>query len=263
MRDTDLPPGGTLNISSLATPGSAYEARFALSRLAASLAHALGTPLQVISGRAALAQGSTDLEEAQKHVTIIVRKCRELSEFLQTTVATLRDPEAELSSVNVAQFTRETIEHVTGAAPCREAWVGTGLEIAWVTNVPPAWCGRIRALPLAETLVSLVQSTLHRHAVGPLTVTMSHSPLARDEATLEVEFEWSGPAVDPVIQVHLSDPWRLRADAPERLETLAFVAAFEAARQNGGSLSFPTSNSVRLTWPVRHIAPPATSGAER
>lgn len=61
--------------------------------MAATWTHALGTPLNVISGRAALIKNdSSNLEETQRNALIIVQQVQQISSMLQQWIATTRTP---------------------------------------------------------------------------------------------------------------------------------------------------------------------------
>ncbi|GEM_PF-1219552 len=218
-----------------------FERRYSMARLASSLAHALGTPLQVISGRATLAHDARDLEGARAQLAIITRKCSEVAALLQKSVLQLRGPEPELQAADLVPLLRDILE---------DTEFKSRLDIAWDSEFPETWAGMIAAPLFAQTLRSLLASALRRTAAS-LVVTVSRSAQNGQATMLVVDCVWQGTPIDRGTVACLLEPWQLFGGSREAwAEALDFLAPHEAARQTGATLSFPTQNSVRLEWPI-------------
>ncbi len=218
-----------------------FERRYSMARLASSLAHALGTPLQVISGRASLAHAATDLEGARAQLAIITRKCSEVATLLQKSVLQLRGPEPDLPTADLVPLLRDILENTE---------LSSRLDIVWDSEFPGTWIGMFTVPLFAQTLRSLLASSLRRTAAS-LVVSVSRSAQNGQATMLVVDCAWQGALIDRSTVACLLDPWQAFEGSREIwAEALDFVAPHEAARQSGATLSFPTQNGVRLEWPI-------------
>jgi len=225
-----------------------FERRYSMARMASSLAHALGTPLQVISGRASLAHDATDLEGARAQLAIITRKCSEVAALLQKSLLQLRGPEPELQTADLVPLLRDILEDIE---------FKSRLEIVWDSEFPKTWSGMIAAPLFAQTLRSVLASALRRTAAS-LVVTVSRGA-QNGQAMLGVDCAWQGALIDPgTLLPCLLDPWQAFGGRAEAWAgALDFLAPYEATRQTGATLSFPAQNGVRLEWPI--VAPSRSS----
>jgi len=217
-----------------------FERRYSMARMASSLAHALGTPLQVISGRATLAQDAKDLEGARAQLAIITRKCSEVAALLQKSLLQLRGPEPELQAADLVPLLRDIFE---------DTEFKSRLDIVWDSEFPETWAGMIAAPLLAQTLRSVLGAALRRTAES-LVVTVSRGA-QNGQAMLRVDCAWQGAPIDPGTFPCLLDPWQAFGGSPKAWAgALDFLAPYEATRQTGATLSFPTQHGVRLEWPI-------------
>ncbi len=221
--------------------GVQFERRYSMARLVSSLAHALGTPLQVISGRATLAHAATDLEGARAQLGIITRKCLEVAALLQKSVLQLRGPEPELQTADLVPRLRGIFE---------DADFKSRLDIVWESEFPVTWVGMFAAPLLEQTVRSLLASALRR-TTASLAVSVSRSAQNGEAMILVVDCVWQGAPIDRGTVAFLLEPWKAFEGSREAwAEALDFLAPHEAARQTGATLSFPTQRGVRLEWPI-------------
>lgn len=242
------------NLSSLVPRLLWRERELAVARLASTLTHTLGTPLQVIAGRAALARNSSDLEEIARHLEIIQRKCSEITALLWKVLDSLRvEQPATGARLDLAELLGAVLEDLRA--------VGAARGITWSLRLPEDE-QRLRGLALcAEDL---------RHAL--FSVGLNLLAEAPDGSELKVELdrvEQGGTGLTPVHEAVLhftfhraagapegdgaltsvADPW-LHADG-RRVDggALGWAAVHELARGNEGRIEVSAA-TVTLSWPI-------------
>lgn len=253
--------------SEKSTPGAALlsrvprliwrERELAVARLASTLTHTLGTPLQVIAGRAALARKSSDPEDIVRHLEIIQRKCSEITGLLWRVLDSLRvEQPARGAPLDLQELLGAVVDDLRAVSSAR--------RITWRFRVRED-SGQLQALNLcADDL---------RHAL--LSVGLSILAEARDGSELEVrveriEEEGRGltPVHDSVLHFafrratgagaldedaaplqHVADPW-LHSDG-RRVDggAVGWAAVHELARGNEGRIEV-RPGTVTLCWPV-------------
>lgn len=230
------------------------ERELAVARLAATLTHTLGTPLQVIAGRAALARSSSDLDEIARHLEIIQRKCSEITALLWGVLDSLRVEQPPAGApLDLPEFLGGVLDDLRA--------VGAARRIVWSLRVPDE-SERLLGLNLcADDL---------RHAL--FSVGLSVLAEAPDASELGVELdriEQKGTGLTPVHDSVLrftfrraageeqgevggpsvADPW-LHAEG-RRVDggALGWAAVHELARGNEGRVEVSAA-TVTLSWPV-------------
>lgn len=141
----------------------------AVGQLAARLAHEIGSPLQVLGGRArSLAQRPEDPERVRRHADIMADQADRISRIVKQLVdyARQRPPRAE--RVDVAKAVRDVADLLQPEA--RRAQVTLACE---TTDPPPTlWTDRDR---LQQVAFNLAQNALHATPAGGV-VTVRVTP---------------------------------------------------------------------------------------
>lgn len=233
---------------------SAAEQRAALGvRLASSLAHAVGTPLNVILGRATMLEMKPDDREAViRNARIIGEQARAIDRTLRSAVTYLRlgrsgDPGewrlGEALSATVKRWEDGAREH------------GVSLVIL-PTDVVAS--GRLAAFSAA--MDALVQVALERCAPGgeiSITAAVEYvEPPAWDAGRAERgEHVCVTLSTRSVIELpaRLHEPWLGPQSEQDQIRTaLALATAYEAAREHGGWVepAGAEESGLRLVWSV-------------
>jgi signal transduction histidine kinase len=228
------------------------ERRAAVSRVASVIAHLIGTPLNVISGRAALIRhGNTDpaaiLDNAariEQQVDELAQRLRRLIQFL-TPHATSHQPRA------VSSIIAELGELYEPIARAREVQLSIEVDLA------PETFGSQTLLEVLASLMSLAVSEAPVQAKVILRATdrPTDGAVSAIGDTPKAEILLSIPQFTPPSQRQvdrLDPPEEADPRSAEHLQVLAVCAA--TARQNSASLHVePSAASVcniRLRWPI-------------
>jgi two-component system, NtrC family, sensor kinase len=232
------------------------ERELAVARLASTLTHTLGTPLQVIAGRAALALKAAERDEQVKHLEIIQRKCSEITALLWGVLDALRPrQERKLKPLELLEFLEELLAELSAVGASR----GVHLELR--TSLDGAGFGRLNLCEedLRQALLSVGLNLLAEAPDGALLVVrldrveQSMAELTPvHEALLQIEFQRaSAPGEQPSGEVlqHISDPWLHAQGQPVSGRALGWSAVYEIARWNEGRVEV-TQDRVIVSWPV-------------
>lgn len=229
------------------------ERELAVARLASTLTHTLGTPLQVISGRAALARKSADPEELERHLEIVQRKCSEITALLWRVLDSLRvEQEPTLEAVDVAPFVEGLVGELRAAAAAR--------GVVWTLELPrdaDALNGlRLRRSDLGHALLSL--------GLGVLGEAPDGSELRLVVEKAEEEARGLTPVHDAVLRFTFRRAWRRAAGSAEPYvadpwlhtdgqrvdgQAIGWAAVHELVRGNEGRVEVG-EETVVLSWPA-------------
>lgn len=261
-----------------------YQLRNAGAEIAAAIAHALGTPLNVISGRAELIR--QDPTSALAQVARIEEQVRKVANGLRQLVDYLAVPEgagtpfvtAQAGSVEPgsgpATLQSGGVERALAAPRGSEsalttASVGSVLDDLSTITQPIAEVHGVRlelnggdvrevtlerwhALAMLNTLVSLAIRHVGQH--GAAEPSAAHIKLTTSQTSGVVAFELSVPGLDVIEGWHL-EHFQVRPPSTQKLEpyrTLSICAAM--ARGRGGKLlieASPDEGSALLRFSCR------------
>src|SRR5688500_13584428 len=100
------------------------ERRAAVSRVASTLSHALGTPLNVIAGRAAMiGMDGMSLEEIQNYARIVEQQVRSVATTLRQVLNFGRDAVIPLETCDVRKVLARAVRVLEPVAAAREVTV--------------------------------------------------------------------------------------------------------------------------------------------
>lgn len=243
-------------------PGSVYydgllraERQAVLTRVTSSLAHALGTPLNVIAGRAALASmSSSSPTEVAENCEIISRQVKAITTLLGSVLKFAREGWPPPATVELKTMAELAVELVRPLAETR----GTPIQLEAQGDRSAA----IQADSLLHVLcivLSLGLSDEQRASRIRVTADAGHSDPPTGErgrvqpgeyARYRVELQ--GYSVEPQLLEHVYEPW-LHPAGLERDVALALATAFGMAREHRGWIGAdPAPEGLRLTvfWPL-------------
>jgi signal transduction histidine kinase len=174
----------------------------ALGQLASRLAHEIGTPLNVIQGRAEqLLQRETLAEKDRAFIEVIVSQIERISGFIRQLLSLARRSEPQLRIVNLNDIVRRVWE-VLGE---RNKEVEVSLELA--EHVPPVLGDPDQ---LQQVLLNLSVNALQ--AVGPagrvsLSTRLPQNGNPNGREVIEVVVADTGLGIDPNDLPHLFEPF--------------------------------------------------------
>ena len=166
----------------------------ALGQLASRLAHEIGTPLNVIQGRAEqLLRQEGLVEKNRTFIRVIISQIERISGFLRELLTLARRPEPLLRMVSVNDVVRR-VRDVVGE---QEQQAGAEVILALAETLPT-----VHADPdqLEQVLLNLTVNALHAvDAVGSVTIKTQLVEFGNtnEEATVEVIVSDTGPGIHP------------------------------------------------------------------
>ncbi len=194
-----------------------------VGRLAAGVAHELGTPLNVISGRAKMIRGD---EEALRNARIIVDQAERMAVIIRQLLDFARRKGPSLGPVDLQQLVRQTLTMLTPLA--EKAGVALHFEID--AHVPTQL--RLDQNQIQQALTNLILNGVQAtHPGGAVTVRLTteavgpdqsqaipglypgHGPRAQEYVCLRVIDDGTGIAPDLV--PHLFEPFFTTKDVGE------------------------------------------------
>jgi signal transduction histidine kinase len=220
------------------------ERRAAMGRLASSLSHALGTPLNVIAGRAAMiGMGDLSPQEVRDNARIIEQQVRSITELLHRALRFLREGWEDSKTERLDQLAGRAAELCELGARARgvriEVRAGNALEANIDAGAFQLVLTNLLSLAIAgESQGGCVRLSLERrHAEPP----PSERGRVRggDCACVSVRSSWQ---LDGALLDRVHEPW-LAEPQPNRDQQLLLAVSFGVAREMRGWIEAETSEA--------------------
>ncbi len=213
----------------------------AVSQVASVIAHALGTPLQVIAGRAALIRFNPHAETVAENARRIEEQVERLAQRVRKLVDYLTSPEpdSELRQLNTLVAEALSLYEPIAAR--------TGLQIASIQPCPEAIVDGTPTLVVLTSLLSLATRTANAGA----RIELEIKALAGDK----IGFELKIPGLElPDARIDRLDPPDGDGVNAEPLQVLSVCNAI--ARQHGGKLELvsPTQGQTAIRFECTSFA---------
>ncbi|HXG21135.1 MAG TPA: ATP-binding protein [Methylomirabilota bacterium] len=176
----------------------------ALGQLASRLAHEIGTPLNIIKGRAQqLQQRATLTEKERSFLTAIVSQIERISRFIRQLLTLARRPEPRFRILSVNDVVRRSWEVIGD----RGADSGVEMTLDLADNLPPILGD---ADQLQEVLLNLTTNALQ--AVGTtgrvlLSTRVRQNSDGEQPQTVEIIVRDTGPGIAPEDLPHVFEPF--------------------------------------------------------
>jgi signal transduction histidine kinase len=205
------------------------ERRAAISRVASVIAHLIGTPLQVIAGRAALIRSNPTPENAAESARRIEEQVDRLAQRIRKLIDYLTSPDQETEPKSVASLVLEAFALYTPIARQR------GVELLRRGEPPEVMVDGNSTMVVLTSLFSLAVRVAERG--GSIELAFEH------EAEHMVVFEVSIPGfVLPNAPIdRLDPPENGELSSAEYLQVLSVCHAI--ARKSGGKLLASSANA--------------------
>jgi len=230
------------------------ERRIAMNRVAAVLAHALGTPLNVISGRAALiARPPKQGLDAVQNAAVIERQVEALASRIQRALDFLRGARPPPEECNLDELIAQALEIYTPLAKQR------GITLERATSGLSARLIRLPALQAVTDLLSLGMLIMKSGQRIALAAERKHVEppasergrvVAGEMACFSVHYQ--GAELAPELLQNPHEPWEVRADL-DADSALLLSVCFGLAREYSGWITAEradSSTSLVLCWPI-------------
>ncbi len=176
----------------------------AAGEVAASLAHEIGSPLNVILGRTRMVAARPDTSEtARRDLEIVAVQTERITRVVQKLLSISRPSKAKIEEVDVRSVIEETLGFI--APECRKRKIVAAFTVA--SDAP------VRVLgdrdQLMQILFNLCHNALQAQPNGgriDVRVRRSAEPIAGSSA-VEIEVSDAGPGVEPEIRGRVFDPF--------------------------------------------------------
>lgn len=202
--------------------------------LASGIAHELGTPLNVISGRASLiASERVSAADARSSAAIIVEQTGRMTAIIRSLLDFARRGGTRLTLVDIDRLTRETVALLQPLANRR----GCSLHVADGPPVVAALNGGEMQQVLTNLLMNAVQATSEGGTVevsvdvGPVAEPPQNARPAKSYVAIHVRDHGVGIPAD--VLPHVFDPFFTTKDVGEGTG-LGLSVAFGIVRDHGG-----------------------------
>jgi two-component system, NtrC family, sensor kinase len=182
-----------------------------VGRLAAGIAHEMGTPLNVIKGRVELIKATSEMppERRERNLTIIGAQADNITRIVRQLLNLARPYQLNRTHFSLAQLLAEAVEAIEGAA------VKQGITVEVELGEPLRIDGD-RDLLHQVFLNLLVNATHAMPAGGHLQVTTDPAPTVKDgQHFIPVRVVDTGSGIAPEHLPHIFDPFFTTKDVGE------------------------------------------------
>jgi two-component system, NtrC family, sensor kinase len=217
---------GVVERNALASRLRQSERLATLGQVVAEVAHEIGTPLNVITGRAEyLAHVVKDNEPAMEIARLIAEQGRRITRIMQRLLHLARERMPQLEAVAVVKVARQTADFLApDAAPAKVTIVVEGEE---------ATSARADADLLQQVLINLLHNAVQASPSGGLVRLV----VSEREGNVLIDVRDDGPGVAPEILPRLFEPFATTKPAG-RGTGLGLSLSRSILRQMGGSLRY-------------------------
>jgi len=231
------------------------ERRAAMIRLASSLSHALGTPLNVIAGRAAMiAMEELPSDEIAQNARIIEGQVRGITELLQKTLRFVREGPPASERTDLSKLAERAVRVLQPSAESRNITLRCATPPELVAVVP-----QNRILGILTNLLRLGLDTVGDGGRISLDLQHGHAdppPSERGRAaagqSARFAIRYEGVRLDEELFKRVYEPW-LEPPASGRDAALLLAVAFGMAREHRAWVEANDSAqgaTLSLCWPL-------------
>jgi signal transduction histidine kinase len=224
----------------------ATERSIAMAALASTFGHITGTPLNVISGRAALIRAGGADGAALENARRIEEQVQRLATRIQALIGRLLEQAAPAwGRTSTALLDRATAVYGEIAA-------ARGVNLVLLQRAEPI---EVRAAETFAVVVTSLLSLAARHAPPGSLVTVKLESCSDADVVLELTVPGMSPPTSSIDRLERDEPLSARAD--DRHQVLSLAQA-SAARLGGrvaigsgvGTANDPAPLRVLVTWPT-------------
>jgi signal transduction histidine kinase len=213
-------------------------------KLASALAHEVGTPLNIVSGRAEFLQMSPSLDEAaRRDLGIIVSQIDRISKIIRSLLDSVRPQKLELQSVHLADVLDRVLPLLNHPARRRGVAMVTSVPL----DLPP-----LLADPgqLQQVVINLVLNGLDATPAGG-RITITARPGADGaRAGVRIAVSDTGPGIPPELQAKVFEPFFTTKPAGQGTG-LGLAICRDIIKAHGGEIrvdSVPGSGTTFSLW---------------
>jgi two-component system, NtrC family, sensor kinase len=229
------------------------------SRVAATLSHSLGTPLNVIAGRAAMiGMDGMSIDEIRSNARIIEQQVRSIAGTLRRVLSFARNAKGELADSDARGIMLQAVHALEPLAETR--------RVALKLADGPAISTRVQVEALLLTLTNLISLGVESEPSGgavELELRVEHTdPPPRERGRvlagqyLRFLVSYASTELPVALLESAYEPW-LAVECADRDAALALAMSYGIARENrgwvDGEIGSGTSAFV-VNWPLAALA---------
>jgi signal transduction histidine kinase len=217
----------------------------AVGQMAASVAHQVGTPLNLISGYVQMLQeeAAADLRTARR-LGIVQEQIAKVATVVRTLLDHSRRP-AERRAVDLGTL----LSRVADVARPKLDASGIGLTLAIPRDLPPIWAD---AGEMELALLNLITNSLDAMPAGG-SLTLSATAL---EESVRIEISDTGTGIDPDLLPRIFQPWVTTKPAG-RGTGLGLSITHDVIGRHGGTIQVVSDPGHRTTFTIELPSSPA------
>jgi signal transduction histidine kinase len=228
----------------------------AVGQVAASIAHEIGSPLNVILGRARRATGLAECtERLRRELETIAEQSERISRVVSGMLAVARPPRDARSSADAAVVLADVLAFLE--PECRQRHIA--VERRGAENAPLLLA--LEPDQLFQVLFNLCLNAIEVQPDGGRLAVRVHRDLERDPQRAAIEVEDDGPGVPTELAERIFDPF-FTTKADRGGSGLGLDIASGIAREAGGRVELcPRNGHGACFRVVLPCAPAASAGA--
>lgn len=170
-----------------------------IGQMVAQVAHEVGTPLQIIEGRAAALSESSDDPLVQRHASQILAQSERLTRLIQQLLHHARRPSAERTSVEVGQIARRLVDLIEGEA--RRRGFALRLELQETGPIMAS------ADQVEQVVLNLITNAMRVTPKGGDVLVSVYAERHGDADGVAFVVEDTGPGIPEEVQPRLFEPF--------------------------------------------------------
>jgi two-component system NtrC family sensor kinase len=212
-------------------------------KLTSALAHEVGTPLNIISGRAELALRVVDPDHpAHDELVAILTQSERISGIIRSLLDSVRAREPEVQAVAVAPLVTQISRLMSHDATRR----GVALEARVPDDLPP-----VAADPgqLQQVLLNLLVNALDVTPAGGRVAIEGVLRNGTDRPGVAIAVSDSGPGIPKEHRGRIFDPF-FTTKSPGRGTGLGLAISRDIVREHGGTLTVQSEEGSGATFTV-------------
>ena len=217
-----------------------------IGQLASGLAHEIGTPLNVISGRGEylLKKMAPDHPQA-KNVNIIIRQSERITKIMQQLLAFARKPAVRFEMINLEKVANEAFS----LCQLRQRKVHPQIEMELDLHVVHMMADEDS---LRQLLVNLMLNSFHVLASGG-KISINSGPEQENKKGTVIVYEDNGPGVLPEKKDRIFDPFFSTKDVGEGTGLGLFIVANIVQEHQGRiELDYEFTDGARFVMSFPH-----------
>ncbi|HEV8585999.1 MAG TPA: ATP-binding protein [Methylomirabilota bacterium] len=198
-------------------------------RLATSLAHEVGTPLNIISGRAeTLLQGLPDEDRRREELSVIIGQIDRISGIIRSLLTTVRPDRPKIEEVDIAGVLERVLPLLRHAARRH--------DVTLDADVPPG-VGAVLAdaNQLQQVLINLVMNAVEVMPAGGAVRVEAERAAADGRAGVRLRVRDTGPGIPADLRARVFEPF-FTTKPPGQGAGLGLTICRDIVHEHGGSI---------------------------